>query len=76
MRITQIPDDGAKLLLLYCCLKHLFVPEGYTRDNKKYIVGGINAVRPDLLKWFEELYKRRCTYVRARPSHDRDPLLP
>lgn len=61
--VTQIPDDGAKLLLLYCCLEHLFVPQGYTRDNKKYIIGGLNALRPDLLKWFDELYKRRCAYA-------------
>jgi len=61
--VTQLPDDGAKLLLLYCCLEHIFVPQGYTRDNKKYIVGGMNALRPDLLKWFDELYKRRCAYA-------------
>jgi hypothetical protein len=61
--VTQLPDDGAKLLLLYCCLEHLFVPQGYTRDNKKYIIGGVNALRPDLLKWFDELYNRRCAYA-------------
>jgi len=60
---TQMPDDGTKLLLLYCCLEHLFVPQGYVRDNKKYIIGGMNALRPDLLKWFDELYKRRCAYA-------------
>ena len=61
--VTQMPDDGAKLLLLYCCLEHLFVPQGYTRDNKKYLVGGLNALRPDLLQWFDELYKQRCAYA-------------
>jgi hypothetical protein len=61
--VTQLPDEGVKLLLLYCCLEHLFVPQGYTRDNKKYIIGGLNALRPDLLKWFDELYERRCDYA-------------
>jgi hypothetical protein len=61
--VTQLPDEGVKLLLLYCCLEHLFVPQGYTRDNKKYIIGGLNALRPDLLKWFDELYKGRCDYA-------------
>jgi hypothetical protein len=61
--VTQIPDEGAKLLLLYCCLEHLFVPPNFTRDNKKYIIGGINALRPDLLKWFNDLYNRRCAYA-------------
>jgi hypothetical protein len=61
--MTQLPDDGAKLLLLYCCLEHLFVPPNFTRDNKKYIIGGVNALRPDLLKWFDDLYRRRCAYA-------------
>ena len=61
--VTQLPDEGVKLLLLYCCLEHLFVPQGYTRDNKKYIIGGLNALRPDLLKWFDELYELRCDYA-------------
>ena len=61
--VTQVPDEGAKLLLLYCCLEHLFVPPNFTRDNRKHIIGGMNALRPDLLKWFDELYKRRCAYA-------------
>jgi hypothetical protein len=61
--VTQMPDEGAKLLLLYCCLEHLFVPPNFTRDNRKYIIGGMNALRPELLKWFDELYKRRCAYA-------------
>lgn len=61
--VTQLPDEGAKLLLLFCCLEHLFVPPNFTRDNRKYIIGGMNALRPDLLKWFDELYKRRCAYA-------------
>ncbi len=60
---TQIQDLGAKILLMYCCLEHLFVPQNITRDNKKYIVGGINAIRPDLLDWFESLYQLRCNYA-------------
>lgn len=61
--VTQLPDEGAKLLLLYCCLEHLFVPPNFTRDNKKYIVGGMHALRPDLLEWFNRLYKQRCAYA-------------
>lgn len=61
--VTQLPDDGAKLLLLYCCLEHLFVPTKFGRDNKKYIIGGMHALRPDLLEWFDRLYKQRCAYA-------------
>lgn len=60
---SQIPDLGAKILLIYCCLEHLFVPKGVKNDNKKYIVGGINALKRDLLPWFEDLYKLRCDYA-------------
>jgi hypothetical protein len=60
---TQIPDLGAKVLLIYCCLEHLFVPKNIRADNKKYIVGGINALRSDLLEWFDRLYKLRCDYA-------------
>ncbi|MCX6734324.1 MAG: hypothetical protein NTZ25_00235 [Candidatus Peregrinibacteria bacterium] len=60
---TQIPDLGAKVLLIYCCLEHLFMPENVRSDNKKYIVGGINALRSDLLEWFNRLYALRCDYA-------------
>lgn len=60
---TQIPDLGAKILLLYCCLEHLFVPKNVTKDNMKYIVGGINALKPELVPWFNRLYKVRCDYA-------------
>lgn len=60
---TQIPDLGAKVLLIYCCLEHLFVPKNIVTDNKKYIVGGINALKSDLLEWFNRLYKLRCDYA-------------
>jgi len=60
---TQIPDLGAKILLIYCCLEHMFVPSGKTTNNKTYIVGGINAIQPDLLPWFERLYIARCNYA-------------
>ena len=59
----QFPDLGAQVLLIYCCLEHLFVPENITRDNKKYIVGGINALKSDLLEWFNRLYNLRCDYA-------------
>ena len=62
-KVPAVPDEGAKLLLLYCCLEHLFVPPNFTRDNKKYIVRGMHALRPDLLEWFNRLYKQRCAYA-------------
>jgi hypothetical protein len=61
--VTQIPDLGAKILLIYCCLEHLFVPKNIIHDNKKYIIGGINAIKQELLPWFERLYKIRCDYA-------------
>jgi hypothetical protein len=60
---TQIPDVGAKILLIYCCLEHLFVPKNARADNRKYIVGGINALAPGLLGWFDQLYDLRCDYA-------------
>jgi len=60
---TQIPDLGAKILLLYCCLEHLFVPKDAFTENKKYIVGGMNALGPHLLPWFNCLYNLRCAYA-------------
>jgi hypothetical protein len=60
---TQVPDLGAKILLIYCCLEHLFVPKGTGADNKKYIIGGIHALRPKLIPWFDRLYKVRCEYA-------------
>jgi hypothetical protein len=60
---TQMPDVGVKILLIYCCLEHLFVPKNIQTDNKKYIVGGMNALAPDLMPWFERLYRLRCDYA-------------
>lgn len=60
---TQIPDTGAKILLLYCCLEHLFVPKETQSENKKYIVGGLQALNPKLKPWFDELYELRCNYA-------------
>ncbi|MDE2031293.1 MAG: hypothetical protein KGI58_03505 [Patescibacteria group bacterium] len=60
---TQIPDLGAKILQIYCCLEHLFVPKDIKKDNIKYIIGAINALRPDLIPWFTKLYKIRCDYA-------------
>jgi hypothetical protein len=60
---TQIPDVGAKILLTYCCLEHLFVPRNAKSENKKYIVGGMNAIAPHLLPWFDQLYNLRCDYA-------------
>lgn len=60
---TQMPDLGAKILQVYCCLEHLFVPNNIQKDNIKYIVGAINVLKPDLLPWFDKLYKLRCDYA-------------
>ena len=60
---TQIPDLGAKILLIYCCLEHLFVPEQAGAENKKYIIGGLKALKPKLAPWFDSLYLQRCEYA-------------
>jgi hypothetical protein len=60
---TQIPDLGAKILLIYCCLEHLFVPENAGADNSKYIIGGLKALKPQLISWFQTLYRQRCEYA-------------
>ena len=60
---TQVPDLGAKILLIYCCLEHLFVPSDMKFDNKKYVVGGIHALDRDLLHWFYRFYDLRCEYA-------------
>lgn len=60
---TQMSDYWAKVLGIYCCLEHLFVPKNINRDNKKYITGWINALKPWLLDWFEKLHRLRCDYA-------------
>jgi hypothetical protein len=60
---TQIPDLGAKILLIYCCLEHLFVPEVAGAENSKYIIGGLNSLKPHLVSWFRRLYGQRCEYA-------------
>ncbi len=60
---AQIPDVGAKMLLVYCCLEHLFVPRNTISENKKSIIGGMNALAPVLLSWFNQLYDLRCAYA-------------
>jgi hypothetical protein len=60
---TQMPDLGAKILLIYCCLEHLFVPEEAGAENKKYIIGGLKALKPNLSSWFDQLYKKRNEYA-------------
>lgn len=59
----QSTDLGAKILLIYCCLEHLFVPQGITKNNRNYIVGGINSLNYHILDWFDELYSYRCNYA-------------
>lgn len=60
---TQMPDLGAKILQIYCCLEHLFVPKHVKKDNVKYIIGAVNALRPEFLEWFNRLYELRCGYA-------------
>ena len=60
---TQIPDLGAKLLLIYCCLEHIFVPSQAGSENSKYIIGGLNALKPSLSTWFTDLYRQRNEYA-------------
>ena len=60
---TQIPDLGAKILLIYCCLEHLFVPPDAGAENSKYIIGGLNALKPTLVTWFRDLYALRNEYA-------------
>jgi hypothetical protein len=60
---TQIPDLGAKILQIYCCLEHLFVPENTGAENKKYMIGGLKALKPQLSPWFDRLYLQRCEYA-------------
>ncbi len=60
---TQTPDLGAKILQIYCCLEHLFVPKDVKTDNIKYIIGAINVLDANLLHWFHRLYKLRCDYA-------------
>jgi hypothetical protein len=75
---TQIPDLGAKILLIYCSLEHLFVPQDAHTENKKYIVGGMNALGPQLLPWFDRLYKLRCNYAHkgfVLPDHETMTLI-
>lgn len=60
---TQTQDLGAKILQIYCCLEHLFVPKDVQTDNIKYIKGAINVLEPNLLAWFNNLYKLRCDYA-------------
>lgn len=63
-RVTQSQDLGEKILLLYCCLEHLFIPKGEDKNNDVYIKGGINTLLPELLPWFKnDLYKKRCDYA-------------
>lgn len=50
--LTQAPDLGAKVLLIYCCLEHLFVPSDAGAEDSKYILGGLKALQPQLIPWF------------------------
>ncbi len=60
---TQIPDLGAKILQIYCCLEHMFVPKGVRKDMTKYIIGALNVLKPELKPWFDDLYKLRNDYA-------------
>lgn len=56
-------DIGAKILLVYCCLEHLFVPSNIKTNNRNYIIGGIYSLDRELIGWFDELYGYRCDYA-------------
>lgn len=60
---TQVQDLGAKVLLLYCTLEHLFVPAKEIKHNNEYILGGINALDSGLIPWYARLYQLRCNYA-------------
>lgn len=60
---TQVQDLWAKLLLIYCCLEHLFVPKWQIRGNKKSISESIQILDSSLLWWFERIYTLRCSYA-------------
>ncbi len=55
-------EIGAKILLIYCCLEHLFVPSDVRTNNRNFIVDGINLLDTGLIDWFEKLYDYRCDY--------------
>lgn len=59
---TQSTDLGAKILSIYCCLEHIFVPKGIKKNNKEIIVENIHNLDPNLKEWFTELYEYRCDY--------------
>lgn len=61
--VTQMSDNGAKILQIYCTLEHLFVPEGVSRNNSTYIKSGIYALDEGKKEWFQELYKIRNQYA-------------
>lgn len=60
---TRVQDLGAKVLLLYCTLEHLFVPEKEIKHNNEFILGGINALDSKLISWYKTLYQQRCNYA-------------
>ena len=72
---TQSTDIGAKILMIYCCLEHLFVPHSVRTGNKSYIVGGIYSLDTRLIEWFEELYIFRCNYAHKGYIKGDDKLL-
>lgn len=60
--VVHSTEIGAKILLIYCCLEHIFVPPNIKINNRNYIIGGIYSLDLDLIKWFNELYEYRCDY--------------
>lgn len=56
-------DIGAKILLIYCCLEHLFVHKSIKINNKEIIVEGITSLDSQFLSWFDKLYDYRCDYA-------------
>lgn len=56
---TQMLDLGAKFLLIYSALQHLF----HANDNAANIAEGIRKLKPELLPWFENFNGARLLYM-------------
>lgn len=49
--------------MIYCCLERLFVPKNTNTENRKYVIGGVNALGSNMLPWFDRIYNLRCAYA-------------
>ena len=58
---SQVQDYGGKVLLLMCCLEHMYAKDGFR--GIKSITKQVELFRPDLVSWILELYRLRCEYA-------------